>query len=59
MRMRIQLNKYEKGLIKTRAQERGVKPWELMREISNFANEEVFKRFFEKDYKAKEENVNK
>lgn len=56
MHMRIQLNKYEKELVGKRASERGVKPWEIMREMSDFANEEVFKRFFEKEYKTKEEN---
>lgn len=54
MRMRIQLNKYEKSVVQERAKAKGVKPWTLMKEMSDFANEEVFKRFFEKDYKAKE-----
>lgn len=53
MRMRITLNKYEKQIVTERAKEEGAKPWQLMKEMCDFANEEVFKRFFEKEYKKK------
>lgn len=61
MRMRMQPNKFEKEVIKQRAAREGCKPWQIMQEMSDYANECVFKRFFEKEYKASkigEQNAN-
>ena len=55
MRVTIAVNKYEKGLVEKWAKERKVKKWEILKEMADFANEEVFKRFFEKEYKLKED----
>lgn len=57
MRMRMYPNKYERELIKKWAAEQKVKPWQIMNEISQFANEEVFKRYFEKAYKEEKQHV--
>lgn len=61
MRMRMQPNKFEKEVIKQRAAREGCKPWQIMQGMSDYANECVFKRFFEKEYKASkigEQNAN-
>ena len=55
----MQPNKFEKEVLKQRAQREGCKVWELEKEMSDYANECVFKRYFEKEYKASKIGENK
>lgn len=55
MRVSINLNKYEKKIVQEWAKEKKCKPWKIMWEISTFANEEVFKKYFEKTYKKEKQ----
>lgn len=56
MNVRLAPNKFERGVIKRWAEEEHVKPWQIMRELSQFGAEAIFKRYFEKAYKEEKAN---